>query len=454
VTIVDLDEARSQRLGRLSLVSSPRLAVTGETGARLLAGPRRQQGRESLERHRARLGILEVSNLDPVRLRYTVRESGLLGRGGGGFPTATKFDVAAESPGPALVVVNASEGEPASSKDQTLLELRPHLVLDGAQLAAVAVGADDIVIYTHASHAKANESLRAALAERGALAGDDATRPRVRLVEAPDTYIAGETSAVVSYLDGRGAIPSRGLIPAARVGVGQRPTVVNNVETLAHLALIARYGAAWFRQAGSREAPGSTLLTLVGAVREPGLVVEVVGPATIGEVLKTYGALERIPRAVLLGGYEGTWMPGEDAWCTPVERHSLAQLGTSLGCGVVAVIDDETCGLAHTARLVTWLAGQSAGQCGPCIFGLPTLSEQFDLVVAGRARKGDLRKLRELATSIRGRGACAHPTGVVTLIESALDTFAAELKSHLRGEVCTVAATSRNFPLPGEEVAP
>jgi NADH:ubiquinone oxidoreductase subunit F (NADH-binding) len=446
MTILDFDGARRERAGNLSLVAVPHLVVAGETGARLLAGPPAHQGRESRESHEGRLGTIDLEGLDPGQLRATVRESGLLGRGGGGFPTATKFDVAAQSPGIPIVVVNASEGEPASRKDQTLLELRPHLVLDGAELAAAAVGARDIVIYTHASHAAANDSLRAALAERAA------SRMRIRLVDAPNTYIAGETSAVVSYLDGRGAIPSRGVIPAARVGIAQRPTIVNNVETLAHLALIARRGAAWFAEAGAPEAPGSTMLTLAGAVREPGLVVEVVGPATLGEVLEVYGGLRDVPRAVLLGGYEGTWMPGHDAWRTPVERHRLARLGMSLGCGVVAVISDEMCGLAQTARLVSWLASQSAGQCGPCIFGLPSLSEQFDAVVAGRARKGDVRRLRELATSVRGRGACGHPTGVATLVESALDTFAPELMNHLRGEVCSVTRGSGDFPVPSSEV--
>ena len=442
MTVVDFDEARRQRHSSLTLLATPRFMVAGETGSRLLAGPVASWGWESFNDQVARLGELDLMNVNPREFRRTIRESGLLGRGGGGFPTATKFDVAADSPGTPIIVVNASEGEPASRKDQTLLELRPHLVIDGAQLAAAAVQANDIIIYTHRSHVAANESLRAALAERGQLP------VRVRIVDAPETYIAGETSAVVSYLDGRGALPSRGVIPSARVGIAQRPTVVNNIETLSHLALIARRGAEWFCEAGAPEAPGSTLLTLAGAVREPGLVVEVVGPVSIGEVLETYGGLSRPPRAVLLGGYEGTWMPGEAAWRTPVERHLLSKLGMSLGCGLVAVLDEDACGLAQTARLVKWLASQSAGQCGPCIFGLPTLSEELDDVVAGRSRKSDVRRLRELATSVRGRGACGHPTGVVTLIDSALDTFAPELRSHLRGEVCHVTDEAHDFPLP------
>ncbi len=447
MTVTNLDQARASRRAVLHLVEAPRYVLAGDSGARLLAGPPASAGRETYDEHRARLGALDVGERDPRELRRTVRESGLLGRGGGGFPAAAKFDVAADAPGTPIIVVNASEGEPASRKDQTLLALRPHQVIDGAQLAAFAVGADDIVVYTHRSHANANEALRQALTERTDLA------VRVRVVEAPETYIAGETSAVVSYLDGRGALPSRGVIPAARVGIARRPTVVNNLETLSHLALIARHGAAWFAEVGAPEAPGSTLLTLAGAVREPGLVVEVVGPASIGEVLATYGGVDDTVRAVLLGGYEGTWIPGETAWTTPIERHRLSRLGMSLGCGVVGVLGDDVCGLAQTARLVKWLASQSAGQCGPCVLGLPRLSEELDAVVAGRSRKGDLRRLREIATSVRGRGACGHPTGVVTLIDSALDTFGAELRSHLRGEVCDASVALEDFPLPSEDGA-
>jgi NADH:ubiquinone oxidoreductase subunit F (NADH-binding) len=442
MSVTSLEHVRARRQSTLHLVEVPRFALAGENGARLLAGPPASRGAESYDEHRARLGALALSDFDAAALRRTIRESGLLGRGGGGFPTAAKFDVAADAPGTAIVVVNASEGEPASRKDRTLLALRPHLVIDGAQLAAIAVGADDVVVYTHRSHDDANQALRAALAQRHDLA------VRVRVVEAPETYIAGETSAVVSYLDGRGALPRRGVIPAARAGIAGRPTVVNNLETLSHLALIARYGAAWFAEVGAPEAPGSTLLTLNGAVAQPGLVVEVVGPVTIGEVLTTYGGIKEVPRAVLLGGYEGTWIPGETAWGAPVERHRLSRLSMSLGCGMVAVLGEEACGLAQTARLVSWLATQSAGQCGPCVLGLPRLSDELDALVAGRARKGDLRRLRELATSVRGRGACGHPTGVVTLIDSALDTFADELRSHLRGEVCETSRELLDFPLP------
>lgn len=419
--------------------------VAGTPGTRLLAGPPRSKAMESLASHELRLGAFDAVRRIPEELREIVRTSGLLGRGGAEFPAATKFDVAAAAAGTPIIVVNASEGEPASRKDRTLLELRPHLVLDGADLAAAAVGADEIVIYLHRGYLRASAAIERALAQRREAGRGSA---RVRVIDAPARYVAGETSAVVSYLDGHGAIPRRSAVVAAQCGVANRPTIVNNTETLAHIALIARYGARWFGEAGTREAPGSTLITLSGAVTVPGLVVEILGPVQLGRVLETVGGLDTVPSAVLLGGYEGTWISGEAAWRAPLDRHRLRASGAPLGCGLVAVLAETACGIAETARLLDWLAGQSSGQCGPCVFGLPALGELFASVAAGTAGRRDVRQLDELAASIRGRGACAHPTGTVTLLESALETFDSELQLHLRGKSCDTIGGPHHFVLP------
>ncbi len=447
VSIFEPPRQRAAQHSSVPAVST--FGVVGSPGTRLLAGPYFASGRETLAGHQARLGALDLQRFTPEGLRDVVRGSGLLGRGGAGFPTGTKLDVAATSPGTPIIIVNASEGEPASRKDRTLLELRPHLILDGAQVAAHATGADEIVIYLHRINEHSSAALDRALSERKNLRHSGA---RVRVIDAPARYVAGETSAIVSYLDGHGALPRRRAQSAAQSGVANRPTVVSNAESLAHLALIARYGADWFAEAGTPSAPGSTLITLAGSMAVPGLVVEVLGPVTIGHVLERVGGLDDVPRAVLLGGYAGTWISGDVAWHTPLERHSLAQLGYSLGCGLVAVLHDDVCGLVETARLLSWLAGQSSGQCGSCVFGLPAMAESMDEIVAGVGRSRDARRLFALAGSIRGRGACSHPTGAVNLIESALDTFAPELRAHTRGAVCEQRAASDHFPLSGDAV--
>jgi NADH:ubiquinone oxidoreductase subunit F (NADH-binding) len=392
----------------------------------------------------------------PAELRETIRRSGLLGRGGGQFPIAKKLDLVAASAaglgtaglGPAglgpvgrpLVVVNASEGEPASRKDRTLLAARPHLVLDGAMVAARAAGAPEVIVYLHRSSRDATAALERALFERTAL------DVPVRVVDAPSRYIAGESTAVVSYLESRGALPGRRPAPVAAAGVGGRPTLLNNVETITHLALIARFGPGWFADAGDASSPGSTLVTLAGEVAVPGVVAEVVGRTTMGELLFTIGGLDRPPRAVLVGGYEGAWLDGEAAWNAPAWRGGLAGRGVSLGSGVIAALGQGSCGLASTARLVRWLAGESAGQCGACTLGLPAIAALLDSLAEGSALRRDIRRLRALTTSVQGRGACGHPDGVAGLVDTALETFADEVREHLRGRSCPPAVTG--FPLP------
>jgi len=419
------------------------VGLPGDPGSRLLSGPPQSGGAESLAAHQARLGALPTA----VHLEE-LAASGLTGRGGGNFPFVKKVQLAASRPGTPLVVVNASESEPASRKDVTLLALRPHLVLDGAVLTARALGAAQVVVYLHSARTQSTHAVTAAVAQRRA-AGIDAS-VTVTVVDAPQSYLSGESSALVSVLEGRGPVPSLRRVPVAATGVGGRPTLVSNAETYAHVALIARFGASWFRPGGPAASPGSTLLTLAGGVRSPGLVVESVGQTSLRQVLSGPGGLVEPPRAVLIGGYAGSWVSGEAAWSLPVDRSWLAAAGTSLGCGLVAPLDSSACGLAETARLLGYLASQSAGQCGPCVLGLPELAERFAALVDGQGSRRQLRRISELAVSIRGRGACAHPDGAVQLAETALGVFATEVRSHARRGTCPrrrCAATS-GLPLP------
>lgn len=417
-------------------------AVLGGPRARLLAGPTRRHGTESWNAHLTRLGPMHLDETAPEELRDVITRSGLLGRGGGQFPVSKKLAIAAASSGHPIVVVNASEGEPASRKDRTLLEMRPHLVLDGAMVAARAIESTEVVIYLHRSRHDAAVAVENAIAER------PPTSVKFRVVDVPGRYVAGESSAVVSYLDGLGALPRRLPQAAAVAGVGGRPTVVNNVETVAHLAVIARNGPEWFAESGDSGSPGTSLVTLAGEVAVPGVVAELLGPVSVGALLRTIGGLDEVPRAVLLGGYEGVWLDGTVAWETSLGRATLARSHVSLGCGVIAVLGESSCGLATTSRLVRWLAGESAGQCGPCAFGLPAIAEILEAIVDGAASRRDLRRLEQLCAAVDGRGACGHPSGVVALVESALGIFGPELRDHMRGRACEPVKSG--FPLPAQ----
>jgi NADH:ubiquinone oxidoreductase subunit F (NADH-binding) len=356
-----------------------------------------------------------------------ISAAGLTGRGGAGFPTARKLSAVARGNGSRrrpVVIANGGESEPASTKDITLLAHAPHLVLDGLQLAAEAVGAERAVAYVPATTAV---RLTEQLAHRQAKGWD---RIAVEVVIAPDTFIAGEESAVVAVVEGREPLPRDKRRLVVEAGVRGGPTLVQNVETLAHLALIARYGAAWFRSAGTPAEPGTMLVTVLGTVRQPG-VLEVAIGTPVGRLLDLAGGVSAPPQALLLGGYFGAWVAADLALDRPFSSAGLVDLGAGPGAGLVAVQPAGACGLAETARVVRYLAGESAGQCGPCRFGLPAIAGQVERIADGRGADPGL--LRRWLGQVDGRGGCAHPDGVVRLVRSALRTFGAEMEEHAGG---------------------
>ena len=364
----------------------------GPVGAlpRLLPAP--GAGPVDLRAHLARYGALGSAG-GQDRLIREVAAAGLTGRGGAAFPAARKLAAAGEARPAPVVVGNGAEGEPASSKDRSLLWISPHLVLDGLQLAAAAAGSATAVLYVQRDE-RLHGRLAGAIAERAAAGTDTA---RVDLVPAPDRFLAGEESALVSRLTGKPARPVyrpvRGL---PRLAPG-RAALVLNVETLAHLALIARYGAAWFRTAGTAAEPGSMLVTLHLAD----------GRTSVAE----------------------------------------APLGAAVGAGVLAALPADRCGLAETARVARYLALESAGQCGPCFNGLPRMAAALGHLAGPRPDPRARADLDRWAGLVTGRGACHHPDGSVRFIGSALRVFAAEAGLHERGR-CSGTDPQPFLPLP------
>ena len=344
-----------------------------------------------------------------------------------------------------VVVANGSDGEPASAKDRLLLTRSPHLVFDGISLAAYAIGADRAFLAVHGHESRLASSLEAAAAARAA-AGLDLVP--IEIVGIPGRYVSSEQSAIVQYLNGGPALPTFAPPPTHERGFDGRPTLVNNAETLAHLALIARHGDQWFRSAGVPGAAGTMLVTVDGAVARPG-VYEIESGTPIGAVLMTAGGLTERPQAVLTGGYFGTWLPIDIAWHLPLTHRDVKAAGGALGAGIIVALPDTSCGLAETARVVRYLAGETAGQCGPCVFGLPTLAD----AVADLAYQGDLRAARHierLTGLVAGRGACKHPDGVTQLVLSALMAFATDVGWHQERGPCYGVRRPPMLPVPGD----
>ncbi len=376
-----------------------------------------------------------------------VEAAGLRGRGGGWFPTGRKMIAVTQAATPRrtpVAIANGMEGEPASSKDAVLLALAPHLVLDGLVLAARAIGARSAIVAVHRG-SPAERVLEAALAERAAAGGD---LVRLSLAAPPARYVASEESALAHWVGDGVARPRHGARPFER-GVAGRPTLVQNVETLAHVALIARRGASWFRSAGDPGAPGTTLVTVGGAVASPG-VIEVPTGTPVGELLDRCGGPTEPLAAFLTGGYGGAWTT-IDLLGVPWAPDAVRGAGGVIGAGILVALPASTCGLEETARVTRWMAGESAGQCGPCRFGLAAVADDLDVLCRAGAGPEDLARLRGRLGLVAGRGACKHPDGVARLVASALDVFAQDVGHHLHGRC---SATRRGAVLPVPQARP
>ena len=393
---------------------------------RLLGGIRRDGRPVSLAAHLERYGELPL-DLQAAELRDRIAESGLTGRGGAGFPTAAKLESVRSARTRPIVVANGTEGEPPSGKDKVLLAYAPHLVIDGAVLAARAVGAKNVVVVTTSA---VQAPVAHALAERR----NDA-RIRVQKAVVPDRFVAGEETALVQFLNGGPALPTVTPPRPYERGVGGAPTVVLNVETLAHLALIARFGGAWFRALGTDDEPGTALVTISGAVREPG-VYEVELGSAFAALLDQAGA-DPAAQAYLVGGYFGTWLRSADAQGAALSNADLAPYGASLGARAIVVLPRDVCGIGETARIARFLAEESAGQCGPCVHGLAAIADSLDQLVRRTRSAPDDGLLRRRLAQVAARGACRHPDGAVALVSSALRVFSDELDRHLHGRRCT-----------------
>jgi NADH:ubiquinone oxidoreductase subunit F (NADH-binding) len=376
-----------------------------------------------------------------VSLIGEVERSGLRGRGGAAFPTAVKLASVARRRQP-LVVANANEGEPLSAKDKTLLVNAPHLVLDGAALVAETVGATQVIVCLEHSAAAPAASLQAALAERRG--ADDLD---IQVLGMPSRFVAGEETAVIHWLNGGDAKPT--LVPPRPFerGVRGRPTLVQNVETLAHLALIARFGGEWFRRIGTAGDPGTRLLTVSGGVAEPG-VFEVASGFSLREVLAAAGLESGPPPPVLVGGYFGIWLDPDQVVAAQLDVDSMRAVGGSPGCGVVWALPAGVCGLAESARVARWYAEQSAGQCGPCVNGLPAIAGALAALVAGSRPGEAATALRRWLQTVTGRGACRLPDGAARFVASSLRVFADEVDVHARGGPCAASRRPGALPTP------
>ena len=408
---------------------------------RLLAGltSRPMSHAEHLDVH----GQLPVGGGDLIA---ELDRAGLVGHGGGAFRTAAKLQAVVRAGRRPIVLVNGCEGEPTSEKDHLLLRRLPHLVLDGAVLAAQAVGADEIAIAVEREARGTFTAVGHALGER--LEALEARGISAYQAGIPGGYVSGQETAVINAINGGLAKPMLTPPYAAARGIAGRPTLVNNAETLAHVALIARHGAAWYRSIGTARHPGSRLVTISGAVARPG-VIEAANGTNLDAVVRAAGGLSEPVQAFLLGGYAGSWA-GPDSLAVPLEEAELRRRGGTLGAGLVYALPESVCPVAEVAHVGRWLAGSSAGQCGPCMFGLEAIAGALDELCrpGSDGHTQAFEHVHRWCRQVAGRGACAMPDGAARFVTSALRVFADDFDDHARHGACEACSYRSELPVP------
>lgn len=369
-----------------------------------------------LATHRGRFGPLPMLSAD--QLADLTSRHDVLGRGGAGFPFGVKLRaVAAGRARRRHLVVNVSEGEPASAKDVALAATSPHLVLDGAAMAAAALGVRTVHLVVPQEHPFVTHALNAAISEREADVGRSV---RWRLHQATPRFVAGESSAVIELIEGRANLPVTSWQRAAVKGLHGQPTLLCNAETFAQVAALVLAGD---QVPGTADEPGTRLLSVTRGHR---IHVQEVAHGTPWSSVLSRAELNG---PVLVGGYHGQWAaPGalNDAF---VSAASMRAHGLALGAGIVLPLPEGSCGLTYSVQVAQYLADQSAGRCGPCVNGLPALAVAFADLAAGR-QGADVDALFDL---VHGRGACSHPDGTVRLVSSACTVFAEEIRVHRAG---------------------
>ncbi|GAA3233061.1 ferredoxin [Actinocorallia longicatena] len=371
--------------------------------------------RLGLGQHRAMHGkIPEMGLGDLIEL---VERVDLRGRGGAAFPVGRKLAATSKSGPGAVVLVNGAEGEPGSAKDALLLTRAPHLVLDGAQLVATALKASEIVIGIEG--AAGLESVQEAIAER------EAPQP-FRVVPLLERFISGEGGALVRAANGEDPIPPGRKLRAAVSGVDGLPTLLSNAETFAQLAVLASLGAELYASAGTDEEPGTVLLTVAAEH-----VVEVPTGTPLADVFAALGV--STGQGVLTGGYHGSWLSPDAAQVARVSRSGLEAVGGSLGAGILLPLAEGVCPLGESLRVASYLAAQSAGQCGPCRLGLPEVVRTLSDLMDGL---GGVTPVRRAVGIGRGRGACKHPDGTAAFVLSAMTAFAEDIAIHAEFGSC------------------
>lgn len=396
-------------------------------------------GPQTFDEYRAEGGyeaLAKALTAGPQSVLNELTASGLRGRGGAGFPTGQKWSLTAQEPARLkYVVANGGEDEPGSQKDRFLMERYPHKIIEGVLLAAYTIGASEAVLYVNALFTDAIAQLESAISETST-AGHLAIAS-IRITSAPRQYVAGEDTAALEVIEGRDPLPRMKPPFPTTAGLYGQPTVVNNIETFAYVPSIVRRGADWFRGQGTADNPGTMLFTLPANVRHPGVVELPVG-TTLRALVEEHGgglASGRGVKGVLPGGPSSGWV-GTDELDVALDREPLAQLGSTLGCGALRILEDGECVMEVIDEIAQFFMAEACGQCPACNMETQTLAKIITQVKNGRGMPQLMDQIPKVAAFAEGKGQCGLVSMPVSPLISAARLYPEDIAHHLEHGVC------------------
>jgi NADH-quinone oxidoreductase subunit F len=385
-----------------------------------------------------------LTTMKPGEVIQIVKDSGLRGRGGGGFPTGVKWGFcAANSADQRYIICNADEGDPGAFMDRSVVEGNPHAVIEGMIVGAYAIGASVGYVYIRAEYPLAVDRLRLALKqaeERGYLGeklfGTNFNL-KIKVKLGAGAFVCGEETALIASIEGERGMPRAKPPFPANKGLWGKPTIINNVETFANIPQIIIQGPAWYASVGSEKSKGTKVIALTGKIRNTGLIEIPMGMPLKDIIYKIGGGIEgdRLFKAVQTGGPSGGCIPQQHI-DLPVDYEGLASVGSMMGSGGMVVLDETDCMVNISKFFLEFTQAESCGKCVPCRIGTKRLLEILTRITEGKGRDGDIELLQSLAEDVRDSSLCGLGMSAPNPVLSTLRYFRHEYEAHIKHKKC------------------
>ncbi len=402
---------------------------------------------DSIEEYIARDGYSAffhaLYELEPSEIVSSIKKSGLRGRGGGGFPTGIKWETCAKQDGERYIICNADEGNPGAYVDRSILEGDPHSVLEGMLIAALGIGSSQGFIYVRSEYPLSIKRLVTAIkaAEKYGLLGDNIAGSdfsfHIKISTGAGAYVCGESTALMASLEGQVGRPRAKYVHTVEKGFRQCPSNLNNVETYANVPVILLKGAEWYASMGTKHSKGTKLFSLVGNVKNSGLVEIPMGTSLKDIVFDIGGGVPKMRKfkAVQTGGPSGGCIP-EQFLNLGVDFDELTKVGSMMGAGGMIVLDQDSCMLDVARHFLDFNKEESCGQCVPCREGITAMLDILTDICKGNGKEGDIELLEELGMMIQKFSLCGLGTAVPNPVLTTILYFREEYEAHIKDKKC------------------